>query len=120
MAVAGAPAPRTDHAVAAIDAARRMLRAGAAWRESHDVALQTPHRPGKWSGGGRGHGRQRVLFDLWGETVNTASRMESSGIAGRIQVAESTMQRASLECVFVERAVDLKGLGVVKAYLLES
>jgi guanylate cyclase len=120
MAVAGAPLAREDHAMAVIVAARRMLLAVAAWREAHDVALQL--RIGLASGPAVGGviGRQRILFDLWGETVNTASRMESSGIAGRIQVAESTMRRASPEVVFAERVVDLKGLGMVTAYLLEG
>jgi guanylate cyclase len=120
MAVAGAPLAREDHAMAVIVAARRMLLAVAAWREAHDVALQL--RIGVASGPAVGGviGRQRILFDLWGETVNTASRMESSGIAGRIQVAESTMRRASPEVVFAERVVDLKGLGKVTAYLLEG
>jgi guanylate cyclase len=120
MAVAGAPLAREDHAMAVIGAARRMLLAVAAWREAHDVALQL--RIGLASGPAVGGviGRQRILFDLWGETVNTASRMESSGIAGRIQVAESTMRRASPEVVFAERVVDLKGLGKVTAYLLEG
>lgn len=120
MAVAGAPLAREDHAMAVIGAARRMLLAVAAWREAHDVALQL--RIGLASGPAVGGviGRQRILFDLWGETVNTASRMESSGIAGRIQVAESTMRRASPEFVFAARVVDLKGLGKVTAYLLEG
>jgi guanylate cyclase len=120
MAVAGAPLAREDHAMAVIVAARRMLLAVAAWREAHDVALQL--RIGLASGPAVGGviGRQRILFDLWGETVNTASRTESSGIAGRIQVAESTMRRASPEVVFAERVVDLKGLGMVTAYLLEG
>ena len=120
MAVAGAPLAREDHAMAGIGAARRMLLAAGAWREAHDVALQL--RIGLASGPAVGGviGRQRILFDLWGETVNTASRMESSGIAGRIQVAESTMRRASPEFVFAARVVDLKGLGKVTAYLLEG
>jgi adenylate cyclase len=120
MAVAGAPLPREDHAVTVIGAARRMLLAVAAWRQAHDVALQL--RIGLASGPAVGGviGRQRILFDLWGETVNTASRMESSGIAGRVQVAESTMRRASPEFAFVERVVDLKGLGKVTAYLLDG
>lgn len=120
MAVAGAPLAREDHAMAVIGAARRMLLAVAEWREAHDVALQL--RIGLASGPSVGGiiGRRRILFDLWGETVNTASRMESSGIAGRIQVAESTMRRASPEFVFAARVVDLKGLGKVTAYLLEG
>jgi guanylate cyclase len=120
MAVAGAPLPRHDHAVAAIDAARDMLEAVATWRKAHGVALEL--RIGLASGPAMGGviGRQRILFDLWGETVNTAARMESSGRAGRVQVAESTMRRASPECVFVERVVDVKGMGRVRAYLLED
>ncbi len=119
MAVAGAPLPRDDHASAAIDAAREMIEAAAAWRDAHGLALAI--RVGLASGPAVGGviGRQRILFDLWGETVNTAARMESSGLPGRIQVAESTMRRASVACAFVERVVDLKGMGRVRAYLLE-
>lgn len=118
MAVAGAPLAREDHAVAAIAAARDMLLAVASWRDAHAVELEI--RVGLASGSAVGGviGRQRILFDLWGETVNTAARMQSSGVAGRIQVAESTMRRASSACTFVERTVDVKGMGVVTAYLL--
>jgi adenylate cyclase len=120
MAVAGAPLPRDDHAMASIHAAREMLVAVAAWRAGHGVALEL--RIGLASGPAVGGviGRQRILFDLWGETVNTAARMESSGLAGRIQVAESTMRRASPACVFAERVVDVKGMGRVRAYLLDD
>jgi class 3 adenylate cyclase len=119
MAVAGAPLPRQDHAVAAIGAARDMLDAVAAWREAHGVALEV--RIGLASGSTVGGviGRRRIVFDLWGETVNTAARMESSGLAGRIQVTESTMRLASPAFRFVERVVDVKGMGQVRAYLLE-
>jgi adenylate cyclase len=120
MAVAGAPLPHSDHAMAAIDAARGMLEAMAAWREAHGVELEL--RIGLASGPAVGGviGRHRILFDLWGETVNTAARMESTGVAGRIQVAESTMRRASPECSFVERLVEAKGIGEVHAYLLDD
>lgn len=46
--------------------------------------------------------------------------MQSSGIPGRIQDAESTMRRASPACSFAERIVDVKGMGEVRAYLLED
>ncbi len=120
MAVSGAPLPRHDHASAVIGAARDMLEAVAAWREAHGVELEL--RIGLASGPAVGGviGRQRILFDLWGETVNTASRMESSGMAGCIQVAESTMRRASPACAFVERVVEVKGMGQVRAYLLDD
>jgi guanylate cyclase len=120
MAVAGAPLPRQDHAVAAIGAARDMLDAVAAWREAHGVALEV--RIGLASGSTVGGviGRRRIVFDLWGETVNTAARMESSGLAGRIQVTESTMRLASPAFRFVEQVVDVKGMGQVRAYLLDD
>jgi guanylate cyclase len=120
MAVAGAPLPREDHAMAAIEAARDMLDAVAGWREAHHVALEI--RIGLASGPAVGGviGRQRILFDLWGETVNTAARMQSHGVAGRIQLAESTKLRASPSCAFVERLIDVKGMGEVRAYLLED
>ena len=120
MAVAGAPLARQDHAMAAIDAAREMLVAAVAWRQAHGLALEI--RIGIASGPAVGGviGRQRILFDLWGETVNMASRMESTGLPGRIQVAESTMQRASPACAFVERVVEVKGMGRVRAHLLDD
>jgi class 3 adenylate cyclase len=59
-----------------------------------------------------------MLFDLWGETVNTASRMESTGMPGRIQVASSTRELLG-EAVPVEsREVDVKGLGRLTTYLV--
>ena len=65
-------------------------------------------------------GHQRILFDLWGDTVNTAARMQTSGIPGRIQVAASTMQLTSALFEFEERVVDVKGLGRLTVYLLED
>ena len=65
-------------------------------------------------------GRQRIVFDLWGDTVNTAARMQTSGIPGRIQVAASTMQLTSALFNFEERVVDVKGLGRLTVYLLED
>jgi adenylate cyclase len=120
MSVAGAPLPNENHAFVAIAAARDMLDAVADWRGAHAVSLGL--RIGLASGPAVGGviGRQRILFDLWGETVNTASRMQSSGLPGRIQVAESTMQRAPHAGGFEERIVDVKGMGPVRAYLLSD
>jgi Adenylate and Guanylate cyclase catalytic domain len=77
------------------------------------------HRPCKRAAVGGVIGRQRILFDLWGDTVNTASRMQSSGVPGRIQVAPSTRDLLLDECAFEERApVEVKGLGPTTTYLL--
>jgi adenylate cyclase len=66
-------------------------------------------------------GQKRILFDLWGDTVNIASRMESSGVPGRIQVAPSTREllRGSPAYSFEAREpIEVKGLGTMTTYLL--
>lgn len=64
-------------------------------------------------------GRHKFTYDLWGDTVNTASRMESHGIARRIQVSETVYQRLREQFVFEERgAIEVKGKGRQNAYLL--
>lgn len=64
-------------------------------------------------------GRRRPHFDLWGDTVNTASRLESDGVPGEIQVDERTYLRLRDTFDFEPRGlVDLKGLGPVRTYLL--
>jgi adenylate cyclase len=121
MAVAGAPEPRDDHAQAAMALARGMLAALADARSRLGLALEL--RIGLASGSVVGGviGQKRILFDLWGDTVNVASRMESSGAPGRIQVAPSTwaLLRDSSSFAFEEReAVEVKGLGLMTTYLL--
>ena len=117
MAVSGAPEPCEDHAQRALAFARSMLQEVADWRMANDIDLQV--RVGVASGPAVGGiiGRRRLLFDLWSDAVNTAARMESSGIPGRIQVAAST--HALLDGVaFEERHIDVKGLGPMTTYLV--
>jgi class 3 adenylate cyclase len=118
MAVAGAPVARSDHAEVAIRAARDMLQATSRWREAHGLSLSI--RIGLASGPVVGGviGKQRILFDLWGDTVNMAARMQSSGVPNRIQVSESTMERTDGAFEFEGRVVDVKGLGSLTSYLL--
>jgi class 3 adenylate cyclase len=64
-------------------------------------------------------GRHRFTYDVWSDTVNTASRMESSGAAGRIQVTEETYRRLSLTHRFECRGqIDIKGKGPMTTYFL--
>jgi class 3 adenylate cyclase len=64
-------------------------------------------------------GRQKFGYDLWGDTVNTASRMESQGVAGRIQVSEATYARLRDAYEFEARGeIEVKGKGRRNAYLL--
>lgn len=118
MAVAGAPMARDDHADAALRAARGLLLECARWQEAHGLDL--PIRVGLASGPVVGGviGRQRILFDLWGDTVNTAARMQATGIPGRVQVSAATMERLSGDDRFESRLVEVKGLGSLTTYLL--
>lgn len=119
MAVAGAPEARADHASAAIRLARGMLGAVDDVCRRLDVPLKL--RIGLASGPVVGGviGRQRILFDLWGDTVNIASRMQSSGIPSRIHLAQSTRDLLGDDCDFEAREpVDVKGLGPMRTYLL--
>ncbi|MEO8463225.1 MAG: adenylate/guanylate cyclase domain-containing protein, partial [Chloroflexota bacterium] len=118
MAVAGAPEARADHAEAALAMARRMLGAATDWRAANGLDLQM--RIGLASGKVVGGviGQKRILFDLWGDTVNAASRMESSGLPGRIQVAPTTWELLREGHDFEPREIDVKGLGPMTTHLL--
>jgi len=66
-------------------------------------------------------GKHKFLYDLWGDVVNTASRMESHGMAGRIQVTDSTRQRLSEPFMLEKRgAIDVKGKGEVHTWFLNG
>jgi class 3 adenylate cyclase len=95
-----------------------MLRAVSEWRAEHGLALAV--RVGIASGSlvGGVIGEERLLFDLWGDTVNLAQRMESSGVPDRIQVAQRTRDLLAGRLSFESRLVELKGLGTLTAYLV--
>ena len=64
-------------------------------------------------------GIKKFTYDLWGDTVNIASRMESHGIAGEIQISETTYQKLQGKYVFQERGlIPIKGKGEMRTYLL--
>ncbi len=64
-------------------------------------------------------GIKKVSYDLWGDTVNIAHRMESQGLAGKIQVTETTYQKLRNEFVFQKRGeIEIKGKGKMTTYLM--
>ncbi|NEP11433.1 MAG: response regulator [Symploca sp. SIO2C1] len=66
-------------------------------------------------------GMTKFIYDLWGDTVNVASRMESSGIPGEIQVTATTYERLNKKFLFEKRgSITIKGKGEMTTYLLKS
>ena len=119
MAVSGAPEPHPDHAATGLEVALEMLDAAGEWRRTEDVPLAV--RIGLASGPVAGGviGEQRILFDLWGDPVNEAARMESTGEPGHIQLAESTRRLLPDDDRHYEaREVDVKGMGAMRTYLV--
>jgi class 3 adenylate cyclase len=93
MVAGGLPEPRPDHAEAVADLALAMRDEAAHHLDASGRPLQL--RIGIDTGPVVAGviGRQKFSYDLWGDTVNTASRMESHGIAGHIQVTDRTYRR---------------------------
>jgi class 3 adenylate cyclase len=120
MAAAGVPERRPDHAEAMAEMALDMR--AAVERLCRELGVQIAVRIGMDSGPVIAGviGRHRFIYDLWGDTVNTASRMESHGVAGRIQVGESVHRRLGGRYTFVERGeIEIKGKGRRRAWFLE-
>jgi adenylate cyclase len=118
MAAAGAPEARADHAIAALAFGRAILGEVADWRRTKDLELEV--RIGMASGPVVGGviGSRRIVFDLWGDTVNTAARMESTGVPGRIHLAASTHELLGGAVACEQREVEVKGLGRMTTYLV--
>jgi adenylate cyclase len=121
MAVAGLPEPRADHAEAIAEMALDMMQVMARF----DVKIGNPLkiRIGINSGPAVAGviGKKKFIYDLWGDTVNTASRMESHGLAGEIQVSPATHELLKDKYHFQERGViEIKGKGPMQTYLLKG
>ncbi|HET7522945.1 MAG TPA: adenylate/guanylate cyclase domain-containing protein [Acidimicrobiales bacterium] len=121
MVAGGLPDPRPDHleAVARTAFAMRDEVAAIARQTGQDwLALRIGIDSGPAVAGVIG--QRKFIYDLWGDTVNTASRMESHGLPGEIQVTERVA--AALASAFAVRArgvIDVKGKGPMATYLLE-
>jgi class 3 adenylate cyclase len=119
MAVSGAPRPRADHAEAAARMALAIVRdlEASRWPSDDPIVVRIGMASGPAVAGVIG--RRKFAYDLWGDTVNLASRLESQGHPGRILVSESVVSH--LEGVFEfgpPMVVDLKGKGPTPARFL--
>ncbi|GAA4076918.1 adenylate/guanylate cyclase domain-containing protein [Nocardioides kongjuensis] len=119
MAVAGLPVPDENHAASlaelALDMQRTLTRLSPSWPSP--IAMRIGIASGPVVAGVIG--QRKFTYDLWGDTVNTASRMESHGRAHRIQVSEATHALLEDRYMFSDpQVVDVKGKGLMTTYFL--
>jgi len=119
MLVSGVPTPRDDHISAAANMALDMLAVIQKFRSpcGQPVTLRIGIHTGPVVGGVIS--KHRFTYDLWGDTVNVTSRMESQGEAGRIQVTDAVYQQLKNDYLFQERGLLMvKGKGLMSTYWL--
>ena len=120
MAAAGVPRPRPDHAHAVAELALRMRDHVATEPvDGQRLSLRIGINSGPVTAGIIG--THKFAYDLWGDTVNTASRMESEGIPGSIQVSPATYEliKDDYECE-ARGVIEVKGKSPMHTYLLVS
>ena len=119
MVVSGVPRARPDHAQALADFALEMANVAARLRDPDGNAV--PLRVGMACGPVVAGvvGARRFFYDVWGDAVNVASRMESTDSVGRIQVPEAMYERLKDDFVLQERGhIDVKGKGLMRTWYL--
>jgi adenylate cyclase len=120
MVVSGVPIDCREHAELMADLAIDMQEAITRHNKQTGQALQI--RVGMHSGPVIAGviGKKKFAYDLWGDSVNTAARMESHGIPGEIQVSEATYELLKPKYQFTDRgAIDIKGKGPMRVFLLK-
>jgi len=123
LVVAGLPLPRADHAEAIADMALEMTETLRRYDLTMHGEAALQMRIGINSGSAIAGviGRRKFIYDLWGDTVNTASRMESHGMPGRIQITEATHRLLGSAYISEPRGmVTIKGKGPMSTYWLLS
>jgi class 3 adenylate cyclase/CheY-like chemotaxis protein len=123
MAVGGLPTPRANHAEAVAEMALDMQQIAAQFIVPHHQLEQRPLkiRIGIHTGpvGAGVIGTTKFAYDLWGDTVNTASRMELHGLPGQIQVTAATYELLKHKYILQSRgAIEVKGKGEMTTYFL--
>ncbi len=121
MVAGGVPVPRADHAEAIADMALDMQEAIADFQTDTGEPFQI--RIGINTGPVVAGviGTKKFIYDLWGDTVNVASRMEAQGLPGYIQVTTAIYELLKDRYLFEERgAIAVKGKGDMIAYWLKG
>jgi class 3 adenylate cyclase len=119
MAVCGLPEPCADHTERMVTMAVRMMEIAREFSENRGAAVRL--RIGINSGPVIAGviGRNKFIYDLWGDTVNLASRMESHGLPDTIQVTRSVIENLQGRYPFEPRGtVEVKGKGAIETWTL--
>jgi class 3 adenylate cyclase len=119
MVAGGLPEERADHAIAVADMALRMLEAvrEIGSRFGEPLAARIGIHSGDVVAGIIG--QHRFIYDVWGDTVNTASRLETLSLPNRIQISEATFQRVGGFFHCESRGqLEIKGKGLMPTYFL--
>ncbi len=121
MVVSGVPVPRADHAEALANMALEMQATMEQLRRDGlgKVQLRIGLNSGPVVAGVIG--LKKFIYDLWGDTVNTANRMESHGVADRVQCTAATYELLKDHYDFEDRGlITVKGKGDMHVYLLQG
>jgi adenylate cyclase len=120
LVAGGLPEPIDDHAARVVDLALAMIDAAQRQgNEGRGVPLRIGVHSGPVLGGVIGHGK--FAFDIWGDTVNVASRLESHGRPDRVHISEATWKLVgdrfdATPCGWV----DLRGHGPMETHLVDG
>lgn len=119
MVVSGVPSPRPDHAAALAQLALEMRAAAEELRDPHGRGV--PIRIGISSGPVVAGvvGTRKFFYDVWGDAVNVASRMETTGAVGKIQVSQQTYERLKDNFVLEDCGeIEVRGKGRMRTWYL--
>jgi class 3 adenylate cyclase len=119
MAAGGLPEPLEDHAIKVVDLGLTMIEDSKDLLRESGLALRVGVNSGPVSGGVIGS--RRFAYDIWGNTVNFAARLQMMGLTGRVHVSEAT--RSLIDGRYlceVRDPIDVPGIGVVSTFLING
>ncbi len=121
MVASGLPEKNADHAIHITNFALDMLDVMALMNigKEEPIILRIGINSGPVVAGVIG--KKKFIYDLWGDTVNVASRMETNGIAGQIQITEATFNLVSGHFEIIERGeINIKGKGMLPTFIVSG